>query len=104
MLLDLGEELLDLFGREVFDGDRLEEVLRRYESSLASPGDDLFFDLVDPERLTSSRGFAHQASFEISGTTATVYGTGGGTTGPENKTSRRAPLDHAPVIGCGDRI
>ena len=56
----LGEELLDLFGREVFDRDRLEEVLRRYESSLAPSGDDLFLDLVDPERLTSSRGFAHR--------------------------------------------
>ena len=75
MLLDLGEELLDLFGREVLDRDGLEEVLRRDESSLAPSGDDLFLDLVDPERLTSSRWFAHKVSFAMSGTTATVYGT-----------------------------
>ena len=100
MLLDLGEELLDLFRREVFDGDRLEEVLRRDESSLAPPGDDLFLYLVDPERLTSSRGFAHQVSFEISGTTATVYGTVRPATRARNDRRSLMKARRAVAAGC----
>src|SRR5205823_673111 len=100
MLLDLGEELLDLFGREVLDGDGLEEVLRRDESSLAPSGDDLFLDLVDPERLTSSRWFAHQVSFAMSGTTATVYGTARQTTRERNDARSVMKARRAVVAGC----
>ena len=36
VLLDLGQELLDLLGREVLDGDRFEEVLGGDEPALAA--------------------------------------------------------------------
>ena len=100
MLLDLGEELFDLFRREVLDRDGLEEVLRRDESSLAPSGDDLFLDLVDPERLTSSRRFAHQVSFAMSGTTATVYGTARQATRQRNRGRSVMTARRADAAGC----
>src|SRR4029450_7749213 len=43
VLLDLGEELLHLFGREVVDGNRFEQVVGGHEPALTPAGGDLLF-------------------------------------------------------------
>ena len=49
VLLDLGQELLDLFGREVVDGNRLEQVVRGHEAALTPAGGDLFLRFLQTQ-------------------------------------------------------
>jgi hypothetical protein len=47
VLLDLRQELLDLFRREVVDGNRFEQVVRGHEATLTPAGGDLFFRFLE---------------------------------------------------------
>src|SRR5205085_2391898 len=49
VLLDLGQEVLDLLGREVLDGQALEQVLGRDEAALTALGRDDFLGFLQTE-------------------------------------------------------
>src|SRR4029453_16463252 len=61
VLLDLGQELLDLFGREVVDGNRFEQVIRGHEAALTPAGGDLFLRFLQ----TQVAGYFGQCSRSI---------------------------------------
>ena len=56
VVLDLGEELLDLLGGEVVDGDGFQEVLGGDEPALAAASGDGLLHLVQAHQLTSRLG------------------------------------------------
>jgi len=55
MVLDLGQEVLDLLGGEVLHREAFEQLLGGDEAALASPGGDQLFRLVDAERGCGTR-------------------------------------------------
>ena len=78
VLLDLGEDVLDLLGREVVDRQGFQQVLGGDEAALPAAGHELFLDLIEVGEVAVglSRGNAHPDSWGVFATTGTVYGTG----------------------------
>ena len=65
VLLDLGEELLDLFGREVVDGNRFEQVVGGHEAAFTPAGGDLLLRFFQPQVAGDFGQCSRSRTFEV---------------------------------------